>query len=145
MADVSVVAREGWEEWVAEVEQAASFWLSCLDEAGSELSILLTGDDEIHQLNQIYRQRDRPTDVLSFSQREGEVPGPEDVLGDVVISIETAERQATERGQSLRAEVLELLAHGLLHLLGFDHELSDAEHERHLGKQAELLAALDQR
>ena len=99
----------------------------------------------IHQLNQIYRQRDRPTDVLSFSQREGEFPGPEAVLGDVVISIETAERQATERGHSLRAEILELLAHGLLHLLGFDHELSDAEHERHLGKQAELLAALAHR
>jgi probable rRNA maturation factor len=145
MADVSVVAREGWEEWVAEVEQAASFWLACLEQDGSELSILLTGDDEIHQLNQIYRERDRPTDVLSFSQREGEFPGPEAVLGDVVISIETAGRQAAERGHSLRAEILELLAHGLLHLLGFDHELSDAEHERHLGKQAELLAALDHR
>ena len=145
MADVSVVAREGWGEWIPEVEQAAAFWLSCLDQDSSELSILLTGDDEIHQLNQIYRQRDRPTDVLSFSQREGEFPGPEAVLGDVVISIETAERQAAERGHSLRAEILELLAHGLLHLLGFDHELSDAEHERHLGKQAELLAALARR
>jgi len=143
MADVSVIAREGWGEWVADVEKAASFWLSCLDQDRSELSILLTGDDEIHQLNKIYRQRDRPTDVLSFSQREGEFPGPEAVLGDVVISIETADRQAAERGHTLRAEILELLAHGLLHLLGFDHELSDAEHERHLGKQAELLAALD--
>ena len=143
MADVSVVAREGWGEWVADVEKAASFWLSCLAQESSELSILLTGDDEIHHLNQTYRQRDRPTDVLSFSQREGEFPGPEAILGDVVISIETADRQAAERGHSLRAEILELLAHGLLHLLGFDHELSDAEHERHLGKQAELLAALD--
>ena len=145
MADVSVVAREGWEAWIETVEEAASFWLPLLGEADSELSVLLTGDEEIHQLNKTYRGRDQSTDVLSFSQREGELPGPAKVLGDVVISLETAQGQAAERGHSLEAEILELLAHGLLHLLGFDHEVSRAEHDRHLGKQAELIAALSRR
>jgi probable rRNA maturation factor len=141
MADVSVTARGEWERYVEAVEEAAIFWLLFLDKDESELSILLTGDEEIHRLNQSYRQRDRPTDVLSFSQREGDFPAPAAVLGDVVISIDTANRQALERGHPLEAEILELLAHGLLHLLGYDHEISAAEHERHLGKQAEILAA----
>lgn len=141
MTDVSVAARGGWDRHIESVEEAACFWLSFLDEAHSELSILLTDDEEIHRLNRTYRNRDRPTDVLSFSQREGEFPGPAVVLGDVVISIETAKRQAQERGHSLEGEILELLAHGVLHLLGYDHEISKAEHDRHLGKQAELLAA----
>lgn len=141
MADVSVTARGEWERYVEAVEEAANFWLLLLDKDESELSILLTGDEEIHRLNQSYRQRDRPTDVLSFSQREGDFPAPAEVLGDVVISIDTANRQALERGHPLEAEILELLAHGLLHLLGYDHEISAAEHERHLGKQAEILAA----
>ncbi|HAC78834.1 MAG: rRNA maturation RNase YbeY [Candidatus Binatia bacterium] len=141
MADVSVTARGEWARYIEPVEEAALFWLALLDKHESELSILLTDDEEIHRLNQAYRQRDRPTDVLSFSQREGDFPGPAAVLGDVVISMDTAHRQAHERGHSFDVELLELLAHGLLHLLGYDHEISAAEHERHLGKQAEILAA----
>jgi probable rRNA maturation factor len=100
-----------------------------LDDSGrseAELSILITDDEEICSLNRIYRAIDRPTDVLSFSQIEGEGPvtAPQ-LLGDVVISWETAQRQASELGHSVLVEIKRLLVHGVLHLLGFDHEEGD--------------------
>jgi probable rRNA maturation factor len=88
-----------------------------------EVSILLTGDNQIKILNGIYRKNNRPTDVLAFAQREGkfsDLAGR--LLGDVVISIPTARRQAEERGTGLTSELTALLAHGLLHLLGWDHD-----------------------
>jgi len=97
-----------------------------LDDSGrseAELSILITDDEEICSLNRDYRGIDRPTDVLSFSQIEGEGPVVlPDLLGDVVISWETAQRQATELGHEVPTEIKRLLVHGVLHLLGFDHE-----------------------
>ena len=91
-----------------------------------ELSILITDDEEISSLNRIYRAMDRPTDVLSFSQLEGEGPvtAPQ-LLGDVVISWETAQSQALEQGHTVLVEMKRLLVHGVLHLLGFDHEKDD--------------------
>lgn len=104
---------------------------------GLELGVLLTGDARIRELNRDYRGKDRPTDVLAFSQREGDGPGlhPE-LLGDVVISVETAARQA-RRG--LPAEVLTLGAHGLCHLLGYDHR-TDAEEAEMNARVRALLA-----
>lgn len=105
------------------VRKIAAKMLTTLQIKEAELSILLTDDDQIHILNRDYRQKDRPTDVLAFAMREGErgeLAG--DVLGDVVISLETAERQAHAQGHSLREEAVFLLGHGLLHLLGWDHE-----------------------
>jgi probable rRNA maturation factor len=97
-----------------------------LDDSGrsnAELSILITDDEEICSLNRIYRAMDRPTDVLSFSQVEGEGPVTAlQLLGDVVISWETAQRQASELGHTVLVEIKRLLVHGILHLLGFDHE-----------------------
>jgi probable rRNA maturation factor len=95
--------------------------LRALQMTDSELSILLTGDDQIKQLNRIYRKKNRPTDVLAFAQREAESGSHEILLGDVVVSIPTARRQAEARGGDLTSEVTNLLAHGLLHLLGWDH------------------------
>jgi probable rRNA maturation factor len=97
-----------------------------LDDSGrneAELSILITDDEEICSLNLTYRAMDRPTDVLSFSQLEGDGPVlvPQ-LLGDVVISWETAQRQASELGHTVLTEMKRLLVHGVLHLLGFDHE-----------------------
>ena len=86
--------------------------LAAAGRARSELSIVLTGDREIHALNRIYRGVDKPTDVLSF-QQDGET-----LLGDVVISVETAARRP-KRG--LEGELYHLLVHGLVHLLGYDH------------------------
>lgn len=93
------------------------------EEVGYELSVLLTTDAEIHTLNRDYRQMNKPTDVLAFALREGEhgaLAGG--VLGDVVVSLETAERQANAVERPLLDEVTMLLAHGLLHLLGWDHD-----------------------
>ena len=88
-----------------------------------EISFLLTDDKRIHQLNKIYRDKDRPTDVLAFAMQEGELAElAGGVLGDVIVSVPTARKQAHERGVSVLEEVTMLLAHGLLHLLGWDHQ-----------------------
>ncbi|MEO0812725.1 MAG: rRNA maturation RNase YbeY [Myxococcota bacterium] len=104
------------------VRSLATALLDALDEQGSELSVVLTDDLSIRALNREHRNKDKATDVLSFSQIEGPVfPGESRVLGDVVISMETAARQAREIGHSLEDEVRRLLIHGALHLLGHDH------------------------
>ncbi len=92
----------------------------------AEVSITLTNNAYIHELNKKYRQIDRPTDVLSFALNESEEPevedGPEiNVLGDIIISVERAEEQAAEYGHSVRREMAFLTVHGMLHLLGYDH------------------------
>ncbi len=99
--------------------------LAELELAHAELSVLLTNDAQIHALNRKHREKDKPTDVLSFPLDEGggadgAVSGTR-VLGDVVISLDTAARQARARKRELLPEVRFLLAHGLLHLLGYDH------------------------
>jgi probable rRNA maturation factor len=103
----------------------------------SELSIVLTDDDQIAKLNRIYRNKTGPTDVLAFAQREGEPGGRGDLLGDVVVSVETARRQADGRGWDLVSELTMLIAHGLLHLLGWDHQ-TDAE-DRRMRRETERL------
>lgn len=92
-----------------------------------EVSLVLVDDEYIHELNRDYRGIDRPTDVLSFALNEGEEPevidGPEEsLLGDIIISLETATRQAIEYNHSLERELAFLTVHGMLHLLGYDHE-----------------------
>lgn len=88
-----------------------------------EVSIVLTDDAHIHELNKIYRHKDRPTDVLAFAMREGAFASlAGGVLGDVIVSVPTARKQAHERGVSVLDEVTMLTAHGLLHLLGWDHD-----------------------
>lgn len=112
----------------AEVRRRAERMLAALRMPDAELSILLCDDPTIHELNRDFRKKDRPTDVLAFAMREGE--GGElhpDLLGDVVISIDTARRQAGEHSRSVSAEVTFLLAHGLLHLLGYDHRTAEED------------------
>lgn len=88
-----------------------------------EISFVLTNDDRVHQLNKIYRGKDRPTDVLAFAMHEGEFGAlAGDVLGDVIVSVPTARKQAISRSAPVLDEVTMLLAHGLLHLLGWDHD-----------------------
>ena len=96
--------------------------LRALHHARSELSISLLGDARIAELNRSYRGRRRPTDVLAFSLLEGESAEHRGrLLGDVVIGVETAARQARGRHRGLDEEVARLLIHGTLHLLGHDH------------------------
>jgi len=94
-----------------------------------EVSILFASDRFVRRLNKHYRGIDLPTDVLAFSMREGEWTDIQpQVLGDVVISVETAARQAMEMGHSLDHELTILLVNGIVHLLGYDHmEKGDAE------------------
>jgi probable rRNA maturation factor len=100
--------------------------LRAVEEARAELSIALVDDAEIAELNAEYRGLDRATDVLSFSLREGKgADYSGSLLGDVVIGLETAARQARGRRRSVDDEVARLLIHGTLHLLGHDHERSD--------------------
>jgi probable rRNA maturation factor len=106
-----------------DVVRRARAMLEALQMSNSELSIVLTGDDQIQKLNRIYRKKNRPTDVLAFAQREGEHGDRAGrLLGDVVVSIPTAGRQAEAAGRDLGSELTMLLAHGLLHLLGWDHD-----------------------
>ena len=111
---------------VALQKKRARAILKALGHAKSELSIDLVGDREIRALNRDYRSKDRATDVLSFSLVEGEWSDFRGtMLGDVVISIETAAREARKRHRSLNDEVTRLLIHGVLHLIGHDHEADD--------------------
>ena len=89
----------------------------------AELSVLFTGDRTMRALNRQYRGKDETTDVLSFSLTEGRFGRVQpDMLGDIVISVPVAWRQATEADHSLQQELNRLLIHGLLHLAGYDHE-----------------------
>ncbi|KAG8635894.1 endoribonuclease YBEY, chloroplastic isoform X2 [Manihot esculenta] len=103
-----------------------------------ELSVLLCNDEFIRELNKEWRDEDHATDVLSMSQHVPQLKLPILMLGDIVISVETAARQAEERGHTLIDEIRILLVHGLLHLLGFDHEISE-EAEAEMEKEEELL------
>lgn len=102
------------------LKRTASALLEAIDEREASLSLTLVNDDAIRELNRLHRQKDRPTDVLSFPL-EPEPFAEERLLGDIVISVDTAKRQAGEYDAPLQNEIYRLLIHGLLHLLGHDH------------------------
>ena len=123
-----------------ELAWRAEAMLAELGLADAELSILLCDDPTIQELNRQYRRKDKPTDVLAFPMQEGSEPSPNpSLLGDVVISLPTATRQAREGDRPIIAEVTFLLAHGLLHLIGFDH--ATKREEREMKAQTERLIA----
>ncbi|NMP36859.1 MAG: rRNA maturation RNase YbeY [Clostridiales bacterium] len=116
-------------------------------EASAEISVTFVDDDEIHKLNKKYREVDRSTDVLSFPLGEnGNYDENPDtgakMLGDIVISIETAVRQAERYGHSLQREVAFLTVHSMLHLLGYDHEESGIEAVHMREKEETVLTKL---
>lgn len=120
----TLVSRRGKRRPRLATERIRTLSLRMLDALGladAELSILLVDDAAIRVLNRQHRGNDRPTDVLAFPVDERPVGNAPRILGDVVISLETALRQARSRKRSLLPEVRFLLAHGLLHLIGYDH------------------------
>lgn len=123
------------------VETLALRFLSDLGLTNTELSISLVGDTAIRRLNRTWRKKDKATDVLSFPAGEAPkgAPGPR-LLGDVIISIDTAARMAREDGRPLEAEVARYLAHGVLHLLGHDHH-APGEAKRMARLENKLLGA----
>lgn len=111
----------------------------------SEVSLLLTDDKGIHNLNKLYRHIDTPTDVLAFSQVEKDEEFPflenmtEYLLGDIVISVETAQRQATLLSHSLEYELAFLSVHGFLHLIGYEH-ISKEESDEMKSLEKEIIS-----
>jgi probable rRNA maturation factor len=141
-----VVTAEEWEAWFGQWGEYIALKGSPI--AAYELCLRLTDDADIAQLNQQYRHIDQPTDVLSFAALETDFPvapellGAEPLyLGDIIISLDTAARQAIEAGHSLRWETSWLAAHGFLHLLGWDHP-DEGSLAAMLAKQHELLEAV---
>lgn len=109
------------------------------------VSVALVGDREIKRLNKKYRKRDGVTDVLAFSNLEGGkmvMPGKERYLGEVIIGGEQAKRQAKKQGHLVKKELMILLIHGVLHLLGYEHEFGGRGEQLMRRKEAELLEAV---
>ncbi|NPV90242.1 MAG: rRNA maturation RNase YbeY [Firmicutes bacterium] len=122
--------------WPKKIKALAASVLEEEKAGDAEVVLSLVDDTEIRELNRQYRGIDKATDVLSFSQREStpdepdfEDPGGSEVLGDIVISWETAQRQAEDLGHPVEREAAFLMVHGLLHLLGYDHEKASPERE----------------
>ena len=124
------------------LEQVAQKILSVSGCPEAELSILLVDDEQIHQINRDYLDHDYPTNVISFAMQEGEGGDIQpDLLGDVVISTETAARDAAEADASFESELYFLLLHGILHLLGYDHERGSEEDARRMELREEEVFA----
>jgi probable rRNA maturation factor len=107
------VRAPGLGEWLARIAPAS---------AQGELAVALVSDARIRNLNRTYRRKDNATDVLSFDAGRSDMPATVHTLGDIVIATGVARRQAREAGHSYSAELRVLALHGLLHLLGYDHE-----------------------
>ena len=117
--------------------------LSALDCPDGELSILIVDDFQIEAMNRDYLDRSGPTNVISFPMREGEfLDITPQLIGDVVISIETAMKEAELAGISMEDRFNQLLIHGILHLFGYDHEKSKEESDKMENKSHELLDML---
>jgi probable rRNA maturation factor len=131
---------------VAEMRRIASY---VMDQeavaAGVEAEIVLADAATVQELNRLYRGRDEPTDVLSFASSEGpsfqESPEERPSLGEVIVCLPVAEAQANEAGRAVAGEVAHLLVHGLLHILGYDHE-EPADGELMKQREDELLSLL---
>jgi len=108
----------------------------------AELSLVLADDRLLQELNRSYRHQDAPTDVLAFPAGPPPAAGLPELLGEVVISVPTARRQATEAGHDWRREIEILLVHGIMHLLGWSDEKA-SQRRRMLTRQEEILAVID--
>ena len=138
--------------YASAIRSDAARTLRAIGLARCELSVAIVDNDAIRALNREYRGKDRPTDVLSFSQVEEPGAAPTDpaaliddpatLLGDVVISIDTALAQARDQGVTARARLRTLLIHGVLHLIGYDHERSPSDARRMFAREREIAAAL---
>jgi probable rRNA maturation factor len=137
------ITPETWENWF-------NHWLEMLHPQippapSYEIGLRLTDDSQIQELNAQYRQQNKPTDVLAFAALEVDFPQSEEMLtsaplylGDIIVSVETAQRQAQKQEHSLPTELAWLAAHGLLHLLGWDHP-DEESLARMLEQQVRLL------
>jgi probable rRNA maturation factor len=125
------------------VRQAINSVLKLLDSSDSEISVLFVNDEEITEINRQYLNRNRPTNVIAFPMREGDFGeiNPH-ILGDIIISVDTALRDADKEDLSFDDEIMYLIIHGLLHLLGYDHEKSQEDAKIMKEKEREVFLAL---
>ena len=125
------------------MEKTAQVILDALAFPDAELSILMVDDLQIEELNRTYLHREGPTNVIAFPMCEGAFGdiNPH-LLGDVVISTDTAATEAGEAGISVETRIHELLVHGILHLLGYDHETTEQDARRMEEKSAEIMTLL---
>lgn len=127
-----------WRLRLVTLRKLASHILQSIGEREGLLSLEIVGDDRMRRLNRTFRHRDTTTDVLAFATREG--PGPTSaLLGDVVISLPQAIRQARRHQQGIDHELVVLLIHGILHLCGYDHERSESEARRMARRERAVL------
>jgi len=122
------------------IQQTVKVILNALDCPDGEISILIVDDPQMEKLNRKYLNRTGPTNVIAFPMREGEFShlSPQ-LLGDVVISTDTAAKEAQNSAMSMEQRFSELLVHGILHLFGYDHETSDQDARKMEKKNQELL------
>ncbi|MEW6673972.1 MAG: rRNA maturation RNase YbeY [Thermodesulfobacteriota bacterium] len=124
--------------------QRAQAVLNALESPDAELSIMIVDDAYIAELNKQYLNRSGPTNVIAFPMRVGDCSDiAPNLLGDVVISAETARREAQAAGISFSLRLSELLVHGVLHLFGYDHERSEQEFDRMQKKSDALLRIIE--
>jgi probable rRNA maturation factor len=125
------------------IRRTAQAILNALDCPEGELSVLIVDDAQISKLNKEYLHREGPTNVIAFPMREGPfseiTPG---LLGDVVISVDTARKEALDADLSLEERLVQLLIHGILHLFGYDHEMG-GERAREMADKSNALTRLD--
>ena len=127
------------------LKQKVQVILDALDCPDGEISILIVDDPQIEELNQQYLKREGPTNVIAFAMREGEFSDlSPHLLGDVVISADTAAQEARIADRSMERRFSELLVHGILHLMGYDHETSEKDARVMEDKSRELLELIRQ-
>jgi probable rRNA maturation factor len=137
-----------WEALATRAAEAAGEGEPLLANPRLAVSLLFTSDAEVHALNREWRERDKPTNVLSFPMLEREElaslapEGPPALLGDIALAHETCAREAAEKGVPLEAHAAHLIVHGLLHLAGHDHVASDEQAEAMEALETAILAKL---
>ena len=125
------------------IKRKAQAALNALDCPEGELSIVIADDPQIQELNREYLHRDKPTNVMAFPMLEGDFPDiTPSLLGDVVISVETADKEARDGDMTFMERFDQLLIHGILHLFGYDHEQDEEEAVEMEEKAVELLSRI---
>lgn len=118
--------------------------VTALGRPEAELSVMLVDDRRIARLNREFLQREGPTNVIAFPMQEGRFAGlTPNLLGDVVISVDTAAREAERAGIAFERRLIELLVHGVLHLCGYDHEHDPAQARRMAAKSRALMGKIE--
>jgi probable rRNA maturation factor len=137
---------EGWTKLAgieACVRRAAEAALLDNEAPPSEISVVLSDDEHIRELNKHHRGMDKPTNVLSFPAARMKTPaGAARILGDIVLAFETVEREAAEESKPFENHLSHLVVHGVLHLLGYDHEGDEEEAELMEARERQILAKL---